>query len=116
MDGEFADKMNSMPKNVVSSTLAELGWNSSLLAGDVATEVANLKKSDGGPILVEGSATLVQTLLAHGLIDELRLMVFPVILGGGLTIFPLERQKVALELVELSRYSSGVLLQIYRPV
>jgi dihydrofolate reductase len=116
MDGEFADKMNSMPKNVVSSTLAELGWNSSLLAGDVATEVANLKKRDGGPILVEGSATLVQTLLAHGLIDELRLMVFPVILGGGLTIFPLERQKVALELVELSRYSSGVLLQIYRPV
>jgi len=114
-DGEFADKMNAMPKHVVTSTLSELGWNAEVLAGDVPSGVRRLKEGEGGPILVAGSATLVQTLLAQGLVDELRLMVFPVLVGGGLTIYSDDRHLVALELVELVQYSSGVLLQVYRP-
>ncbi len=77
--------------------------------------VAGLKDDDGGPIMVAGSATLVRTLLAHGLVDELRLMVFPILIGGGLSIFPQDREKLPLELSELVRYDSGVVLQVYRP-
>ncbi len=106
--------MNAMPKNVVTSTLTELGWNSSPLVGHVPKAVARLKEGEGGPILVAGSATLVRTLLGHGLVDELRLMVFPVMIGGGLTIFP-ERERIPFELVEISRYTSGVVLGVYRP-
>ena len=113
--GEFADKMNAMAKEVVTSTLTELSWNSTALIGDVPRAVARLKEGEGGPILVAGSATLVRTLLAHGLIDELRLMVFPVIVGGGLTIFSDQREKIAPELTGLSRYTSGVVLEVYRP-
>lgn len=114
-EGEFADKMNAMPKHVVTSTLDRLDWNAEVLSGDVPSGVRRLKEGDGGPILVAGSATLVRALLAHGLVDELRLMVFPVLVGGGLTIFPDDRRKVELELVRLERYSTGVLLQVYRP-
>ena len=113
--GEFADKMNAMAKEVVTSTLTELSWNSTALIGDVPRAVARLKEGEGGPILVAGSATLVRTLLAHGLIDELRLMVFPVIVGGGLTIFSDQREKIAPELTGFSRYTSGVVLEVYRP-
>jgi dihydrofolate reductase len=114
-DGEFADKMNTMPKDVVTSVLTDLGWNARALRGDVPQGVAELKKGGDGPILVAGSATLVRTLLTHHLVDELRLMVFPILIGGGLTIFPDQRGKVALELTELVRYESGVHLEIYRP-
>jgi dihydrofolate reductase len=114
-DGEFADKMNAMPKDVVTSTLTDLGWNGRALRGDVPQAVAELKEGAGGPILVAGSATLVRTLLTHRLVDELRLMVFPVLIGGGLTIFPDQRDKISLELTELARYESGVLLEVYRP-
>ncbi|MGH3528647.1 MAG: dihydrofolate reductase family protein [Pseudonocardiaceae bacterium] len=113
--GEFADKMNAMPKHVVTTTLGDLRWNATAVTGDIPAAVAGLKKGDGGPILVAGSATLVGTLLARGLVDELRLMVFPVMIGGGLTIFPYQRDKIALELSDLVRYASGVLLQVYRP-
>ena len=77
-DGEFADKMNSMPKYVVSSTIAEpLEWdNSTVVKGALAREVTRLKEQDGGPLLVAGSATLVRALIEHDLVDELRLMVF----------------------------------------
>lgn len=74
-----------------------------------------LKQGEGGPILVAGSAMLVRTLPARDLVDELRLMVFPVMIGGGLTVFPQQRDMISLELSELTRYSSGVLLQVYRP-
>jgi dihydrofolate reductase len=114
-DGDFADKMNAMPKHVVTSTLTELGWNSTAITGDIPSAVTDLKNGEGGPILVAGSATLVRTLLANGLVDELRLMVYPVMIGGGLTIFPQDREKISLELADLVRYDSGVLLQIYRP-
>ena len=81
-DGEFADKMNAMPKDVVTSTLTDLGWNARALRGDVPQAVAEMKEGDGGPILVAGSATLVRTLVTHRLVDELRFMVFPVLIGA----------------------------------
>jgi dihydrofolate reductase len=115
-DGEFADKMNAMPKHVATTTLRELGWNATPLSGEVPTAVQELKDGDGGPILVAGSSTLVHTLFAHGLVDELRLMVFPVAVGGGLRVFPEDRSRTSLELTELVRYDSGALLQVYRTV
>lgn len=116
-EGEFADTMNSMPKRVVSSTLSEpLEWsNSTALRGGVADEVAELKRADGGPILVAGSATLVHALIEHGLVDELRLMVFPVLVGGGTRVFPDSRQKVALEPTATQSFASGVAVHGYRP-
>jgi dihydrofolate reductase len=115
-EGEFADKMNAMPKHVVSTTLRDPEWNATVLEGDVPAAVAALKQQDGGPILVAGSCTLVHTLLNEGLVDELRLMVFPVTIGSGLSVFPETADRAAYSLVDLVRYSSGVLLQIYRPV
>jgi dihydrofolate reductase len=114
-DGEFADKMNAMPKHVVTSTIDDLGWNATVLRGHLPDAVSELKHGDGGPILVAGSATLVRALLAHGLVDELRLMIFPVAIGGGLRIWPDDHAKIDLELTDLVRYDSGVLLQVYRP-
>jgi dihydrofolate reductase len=114
-DGEFADKMNSMPKQVVTATRRDLDWNATALTGDVGDTVGALKAGDGGPIVVAGSATLVRALLAHGLVDELRLMVYPVVVGGGLRIFSDDRAKLALSLTDLVRYDSGVVLQVYRP-
>ena len=115
-DGEFADKMNGMPKHVATTTLSELR-DSTPPSGDVPAAVTELKKGDGGPILVAGSSALVHTLLANGLVDELRLMVFPVAIGGGLRVFPEDRGKIALELTDLVRYDSEVLLcRSYRSV
>ncbi|MDQ1741189.1 MAG: hypothetical protein QOE53_2841 [Pseudonocardiales bacterium] len=114
-DGEFADKMNAMPKHVVTSSEADRGWNATALHGDVWQAVTALRAGEGGPILVAGSATLVRALLGHGLVDELRLMVFPVLIGGGKGIYPDQRGRSDLELTELVRYDSGVLLQVYRP-
>jgi dihydrofolate reductase len=114
--GVFADKMNSMPKYVVTSR-TELDWNNSIpLNGDVADEVTKLKQQDGGgPILVAGSRTLVQALLEHGLVDELRLMVFPVVLGSGMRLFPESPDKTTLELVDTKTFDSGVQVNTYRP-
>src|SRR5205085_7253118 len=87
-DGEFADKFNGMPKYVVSSTLQDPDWNNTtVLAGDVLDEVAALRDRLDGEIVVHGSAQLVQTLIEHGLVDELRLMLFPVLLGSGKRLF-----------------------------
>jgi dihydrofolate reductase len=116
-DGEFADKMNSMPKYVVSSTLSEpLEWsNASLIGGDVPAEVARLKRGDGAPILVAGSQTLVHSLIANDLVDEYRLMVFPVLIGGGKRLFPDSDEKRGLELVDTRAFDSGVVVHTYRP-
>ena len=70
---------------------------------------------EGGPILVAGSARLARTLLAHGLVDELRLMLFPVLVGGGSRLFPEDQKKITFDLVDLVRYPGGVQLQVYRP-
>ena len=86
--GDFADRMNGMAKYVVTSTLNQPSWNNTTVVnGDVAAEVAKLKEQPGGEIMVAGSAQLVQTLLDDGLVDELRLMVFPVVLGAGKRLF-----------------------------
>ncbi len=115
--GQFADKMNSMPKFVASTTLVELAWNNAeLLEGDVAESVRALKDQDGGPILVAGSRTLAQALVAHGLIDEYRLMVFPVVLGSGMRLFADDNpDKMVLELVDTLTFGSGVVVHTYRP-
>ena len=115
-DGEFADKFNSMPKYVVSSTLGEPEWNNStVLKGDLVEEVRKLKQDQDGDIVVHGSARLVQTLIEHDLVDELRLMVYPVVLGGGKRLFGETSDKKPLRLVESKVVGDGVSILIYRP-
>jgi dihydrofolate reductase len=115
-EGEFADKFNAMPKYVVSSTLEEAEWNNStVLKGDVAEAVASLKEEQDGDIVVHGSARLVQTLLEHELVDELRLMVFPVVLGSGKRLFDETSHKNSLRLVDSKVVGDGVAILIYQP-
>jgi dihydrofolate reductase len=85
--GDFGKKMNSMPKHVATRTLRELEWNASPIEGDVASGVAKLKDEDGGDLLIYGSGDLVDELTRHGLIDEYRLMIHPVIVGTGKRLF-----------------------------
>ena len=115
-DGEFADKFNTMPKYVVSSTLKDPEWtNSTVLGGDVADEVAKLKQEVDGDIVVHGSVTLVQTLLELGLVDELRLMVYPVVLGSGKRLFGETSDKKPLRLVDSKIVGDGVAILVYQP-
>ena len=115
-EGEFADKFNTMPKYVVSSTLDEPTWqNPTVLKGDVAEEAAKLKQELDGNIVVHGSPQLVQTLLDHDLVDELRLMVFPVVLGTGKRLFGLTGDKKPLQLVDSKVVGDGVGILIYQP-
>jgi dihydrofolate reductase len=115
-EGEFADKFNTMPKYVVSSTLKKPEWsNSTVLMGDVADEVAKLREEEDGDIVVHGSAQLVQTLLEHDLVDELRLMVFPVVLGGGKRLFGETSDKKSLRLVDSKVVGAGVAILTYEP-
>jgi len=110
----FAEKMNSMPKYVVSSTLEKAEWNNStVLRGDVAEEVGKLKEEVEGVILVAGSARLVQTLVEHDLVDELRLMVYPVVLGSGKRLFGETSGKKPLRLVDSRVVGDGVAILIY---
>ena len=113
----FADRMNGMPKYVVSSTLEKADWNNTtVLSGDVAESVAQLKRDVDGVILVAGSAQLVQGLLAADLLDELRLMVFPVVLGSGKRLFGATGgQKKRLTLVSTTPLADGVAIMTYRP-
>jgi dihydrofolate reductase len=114
--GEFADKFNSMPKYVVSSTLEAPAWNNSaVLKGDVVEEVRRLRQSMGGNIVVHGSAQLVQTLVEHDLVDELRLMVFPVVLGTGKRLFGETSDKKSLRLVNSKTVGDGIAILIYEP-
>ena len=115
-EGEFADKFNTMPKYVVSSTLEEPQWtNSTVLKGDVADEVAKLRQEQDGDIVIHGSARLVQTLVEHDLVDELRLMVFPVVLGSGKRLFGETGDKKTLRLVDSKMVGDGVAILIYEP-
>ena len=115
-DGEFADKFNNMPKYVVSSTLAEPEWNNStVLNGDVVEEVGKLRQELDGDIVVHGSARLVQTLLEHDLVDQLRLMVFPVVLGSGKRLFGDTSDTKPLRLVDSKVVGDGVTILIYEP-
>lgn len=113
----FADRMNSLPKYVVSTTLNEAAWNNSTLIKDnVAGEVSRLKQQDGKDIVVHGSGQLVRFLMQHGLVDEYRLMVFPIVLGGGKRLFEDGPDLSILKLIESKTFSSGVVLLSYRPV
>jgi dihydrofolate reductase len=114
MQGEFADKFNEMPKYVVSSTLEDPQWNNSIvLAGDVVEEVSKLREASGGDILVAGSAQLVQTLIEHDLVDELRLMVFPVVLGKGKRLFGETSGKKRFRLADSKTVGEGISILTY---
>src|SRR5688572_13211397 len=115
-EGEFADKFNSMPKYVVSSTLKDPDWtNSTVVDGDLAEEVSKLRQDVDGEIVVHGSAQLVQALIEHGLVDELRLMVFPVVLGAGKRLFGETSDKRRLRLTDSKSVGDGVEILTYEP-
>ena len=113
----LAEPLNTRPKYVASTTLAEpLAWqNSALLGADVATAVAALKRKQGGDLLVIGSTELVRTLLEHGLVDELRLMIDPVIVGGGKRLFPNDGALRTLRLSNSTVTTTGAIIATYVP-
>jgi dihydrofolate reductase len=112
--GGFAKKMNTMPKYVYSTTLKSADWqNTTILSGDFATDVAKAQDEVDGVILVAGSAQLVQGLIAADLLDELRLMVFPVTLGGGKRLFADDGRKVPLALTDARIVGAGIQLLTY---
>jgi dihydrofolate reductase len=111
----FADPINRLPKYVVSTSLQTTEWNNSHILRS-AEDVAALRSTDGGDILVYGSATLVKSLLHHNLVDELRLMVFPLSIGGGLRIFDDSRELKKFTLKQARSVEGGVVILEYQPV
>ncbi len=113
--GDFGERMNTMPKYVVSTTLSELTWkNSTLIDRNIYEEIRDLKTKEGKDILVFGSAQLVHTLMEHKLIDEYRLMVFPVILGIGKRLFPNGIDSMSLHHVKTQTFANGVVVLTYQ--
>ncbi len=111
----FADRMNSVPKYVVSTTLEQAAWNNSrLIKHDVVDEVARLKQHASHDILIAGSGKLVNSLMEHDLIDEYRLLTFPVVLGSGKRLFT-DGSNARLKLVDIQPFRSGAVLLCYRP-
>jgi dihydrofolate reductase len=114
--GEWAERLNSLPKYVVSSTLHEARWsNSSVLAGEVVHEVSKLKRDVDGDIVVYASNRLVRTLVDHDLVDEFRLVVYPVVLGSGERLFSETGGKKPMHLVDVRTVGDGLVLLTYRP-
>jgi dihydrofolate reductase len=115
--GELADRLNSLPKYVVSATLEDLEWrNSTVLEGDVVDQASKLKQELDGEILVYGSFQLVHMLLEHGLVDELRLMVYPVVLGAGERLFRETSDKLPMRLLDARTVGNDLALLTYEPV
>jgi dihydrofolate reductase len=116
---DFGKRMNSIPKYVVSSTLtdAEANWGpTTVIRDDVVSEITKLKDAPGGDLLVEGSCQLARTLIRHGLVDEYRFMLFPIMLGGGKRLFPEDMSEQAtLALTEAKPDRDGVMLLRYQP-
>jgi dihydrofolate reductase len=110
----FADKFNSMPKYVVSTTLTDATWNNTTVIGP--DEIAEVKQRHSGEIGVHGSCTLANSLLADGLVDELRLMVHPIVLGSGKRLFGETEDAITLKLIESTTLDSGSLILRYEPV
>ena len=110
--GEFADKINSMPKHVASRTLSETTWNASLIEGDAAAGIAALKEQDGGDLIKYGTGELDKTLVAHQLVDELHFWLFPVVAGKGSRLFD-GLDLTTLKLVDTSRFQSGIVVLVY---
>jgi dihydrofolate reductase len=116
-DGELADRLNGLPKYVVSSTLEDPEWNmSTVLSGDMIKEISRLKRELDGDIVVYGSIRLARTLIEHDLVDELRLLVYPVVLGSGERLFGGLPDKKAVRLVDTKALGDGVALLTYEPV
>jgi dihydrofolate reductase len=115
--GELANRLNTMPKYVVSSTLEDPGWNnSSVLKGEVVSEVSTLKRQLDGEIVIPGSIKLVRALIEHDLVDQLRLMVYPVVLGAGERLFGETRDMKPMRLVDTRLIDDGLAYLIYEPV
>jgi dihydrofolate reductase len=115
--GELADRLNSLPKYVVSSTLEGPDWNNStVLKGDVVTEVSTLKHELDGEIVVPASFQLVHTLIEHDLVDELRLKIFPVVLGAGARLFGKTSDKKPMRLIDTHTLGDGIAILTYEPV
>ena len=115
--GEWADRLNGLPKYVVSSTLQEPKWsNSTILTGDVVSEVSKLKQELAGDIVVYASYQLGHTLIEHDLVDELRLVVFPVVLGAGERLFGETSDQKPLRLVDTRTVGHGLVFLTYQPV
>lgn len=115
-EGDYAARINSIPKLVASTTLQEpLEWNATLIDGDVAEAITELKREDGGEILMYGSPTLMRTLAAHDLIDEYKVWVHPVVLGRGKRLFADGFDAASLELVDVKTLSTGVAILTYHP-
>jgi dihydrofolate reductase len=114
-EGPLADRINELPKYVVSSTLRDPTWNATVLGDDWPDQLARLRKELDGDILVYGSRLLSQALIGMGLVDELRLMVAPVVLGSGGRLFGERQDKIPLRLVESRRLGGGVVSMVYAP-
>jgi dihydrofolate reductase len=113
-EGDFADRINSMPKYVASNSLDEATWNATILDGDVADEVAKLKQEPGESILKYGTGELDRTLLEHDLVDEFHFWIFPVLVGAGQRL--LEGLDLThLNLLETTRFGSGIVVNTYAP-
>jgi dihydrofolate reductase len=116
-NGDLADKLNSLPKYVVSSTLEDPDWNNStVMKGDVIDEVSKLKQDLNGEIVVLGSPQLARTLIEHDLVDELRLMIYPVVLGAGARLFGETSDKKPMRFVDTQTVGDGVAILTYEPV
>jgi dihydrofolate reductase len=114
-EGEYADRLNELPKYVVSSRLSDPAWNTNVVGDDWPAEVARLRKELDGEILVYGSRRLSQALIGMGLADELRLQVYPVVLGAGDRLFGDSPDRLELRLVESRPFAGGVVNMIYAP-
>jgi dihydrofolate reductase len=115
--GELADRLNGLPKYVVSSTIGDPAWNNStVLKGEVLDEVSKLKEELEGKILIAASFQLVRTLIEHDLVDELRLKIFPVVLGAGERLFGETSDKKPMRLVDTQTVGDGVAVHTYEPV
>ena len=114
-EGEFADRLNELPKYIVSSTLMDTHWNATVLGDDWPEAVARLRKELDGEIVVYGSRRLSRALIEMGMVDELRVQVYPVVLGAGDRLFGETRDKIPLRLVESRPFGGGVVSMIYAP-
>jgi dihydrofolate reductase len=113
--GEYGEMMNGYPKYVASKTLDSLEWNANLLGDDIAAELAALKEQPGRDILVFGSGKFLETLLRHDLVDEYRLMIYPVVVGQGKRLFSEGLDTTALKLTDTQTFSTGVVVLTYEP-
>ncbi|MGH3384702.1 MAG: dihydrofolate reductase family protein [Nocardioidaceae bacterium] len=114
---KFAERINSLPKYVVSTTLDTAEWNTTVIGGDVAAEVAKLKQQPGKDILIYGCGALTETLMQHDLLDELRIWLHPVLVGGSNPDDVLRRDSATatLDLVDVTTYDTGLVILCYRP-